>query len=47
VCERLRVRVRLDHDGDVSETVDLIISDVRIPGLTGLEIVEGLRALEG
>ncbi len=26
--------------------VDLIISDVRVPGLTGLEIVEGLRALQ-
>ena len=32
--------------GTSPRPVDLIISDIRVPGLTGLEIVEGLRALE-
>lgn len=34
-------------DGDKFEDVDLIISDIRMPGVSGLEVLEGMQKARG
>ena len=35
------------HDSEMREAVDLIISDIRMPGVTGLGILEGVQQTDG